>query len=120
MLAIREEQMGVLEQAVLRDFEDRMVVHLQRFFPQQYAALGNDGICETIQYGIERAKSYGVVDERDVCKYIDLMIVFGRDFDTSPKTPWAGRILNIESLTDPTSKVERLWDEGMKSPVSNG
>jgi len=120
MLIIRKKQMGVLEQGVLRDFGDSMVVHLERFFPQQCAVLGDDGVRETIRYGIERAKNYGLVDERDVCKYIDLMIVFGRDFDTSPKTSWAGRILNSEFLTDPTSKVERLCDEGIKSVVSNG
>ena len=111
MLIIRKEQMAVLEEAVLRDLEDRMMVHIQRFYPQQCTALGDDGIAETIRHGIERAKSYGIVDERDVCKYIDLMIFFGRDLDTSPETPWAGRILNEESLTDPTSKVEWLCDE---------
>jgi hypothetical protein len=120
MLIIRKEQMQVLEQAAFGGFEDRMVVHLQRFFPEQYAALDDDGMRETVRYGIEWAKSYSIVDERDVCRYIDLMIVFGRHFDTSPETLWAGRILNQESLTDPTSKVERLYDEGMKSLVSHG
>ena len=107
MLIIRKEQMGVLE--------DRMMVHLQRFFPQQSAALGESGIRETIRYGIERAESYGIVDEGDVSKYLDLMIVFNQDFDTSPETSRAGLILNQEFLTDPASKVERLCDEAMKS-----
>lgn len=114
MLIIRKEQMGVFEEVALKNFEDRMVIHLGKFFPEQCAALGDDGIREAIRYGIERAESYGIVDERDVCKYIDLTIVFGRDFDESPGTAWASSILNDEFLTDPTAKVERLFREAMK------
>ena len=114
MLIIRKEQMEALEQAVLEGFEDRMVVHLQGFFPGRCAELGDDGMREMVRYGMERAKSYGIVNELDVCRYIDLMIFFGRDFDTDPETPWAGRILSMESLTDPTAKIDRLYEEEMK------
>jgi hypothetical protein len=58
--------MAFLEQAVLEGFGDCMVLHLQGFFPERCAELGDEGICETIRYGIERAKNYGIVDELDV------------------------------------------------------
>ena len=39
-----------------------------------------------VQYGIKRAAVYGFTAKRDVCKYIDLMILFGRDFDTDKRS----------------------------------
>ena len=52
---------------------------------------------DTIQYGTKRAADYGITDRRDVCKYIDLAVVFGRDFDTDRRSPWAGKILGQRS-----------------------
>ncbi len=95
-------------QAAAKDFEDRMVVHLNKFFPEQCEALGEPGTREEIRNGIDRAARYGIETERDVCKYIDLMFAFGRDFDTNPELPWAARILNDTKYESPTAKVEDL------------
>ena len=111
MLRIRPEQMKVLDDDMLRKFEDKMVVHLNKFFHERCAKLGKDGTREAILYAIERAASYEIVSERDVCIYIDIMFEFGRDFDKDPKLPWAGKILNDKVLTGkPAEKVNRLYD----------
>lgn len=83
-----------------------MVVHLKKFFPRQCEAEGEPQIRKTIQYGIERAAAYGITAERDVCKYIDLMIVFGSDFDADEQLPWAGEILRRRS--HPATKMRAL------------
>ena len=70
-----------------------MLAHLRRFFPSQCLAAGDQLLRETIQYGVRRAAGYGITAKRDVCKYIDLMVVFGRDFDTDRRALWAGEIL---------------------------
>ncbi|HEY1220085.1 MAG: hypothetical protein ABSE42_09955 [Bryobacteraceae bacterium] len=93
MLTIRPAQFAVLSQWEVQKFEDRTLVHLQKFFPRQCAALGERRLRESIQYGIRRAANYGITARRDVCKYIDLMIVFGRDFDADKRFRWAGEIL---------------------------
>jgi hypothetical protein len=82
MLTIRQAQFAVLSQLEVQKFEEWMLVHLKRFFPRQCAGGGDQRLREMVQYGIQRAAGYGVTAKRDVCKYIDLMIVFGRDFDT--------------------------------------
>jgi hypothetical protein len=46
-----------------------------------------------VHYGVLRAAVYGITAKRDVCKFIDLMIVFGRDFDTEKGSRWARDIL---------------------------
>jgi len=95
MLTIRKEQMAVFAQAEIKKFEDRVVIHLKKFFPGQCHALGESQLREVIRYGIKRAAAYGITAARDVCKYIDLMVVLGRDFDTDKELPWVGAILSI-------------------------
>ncbi len=115
MLTIRKDQMAAFSEAAIRSFVDRMIVHLHKFFPQQCEALGAIKTNEAIQYGIQRAATYSIITERDVCKYIDLMFTFDRDFDTAPHLPWAREILNDQSLEDPTTKINRLCDTAMQN-----
>ena len=113
MLRIRDEQLQLFSTAASIDFENRMVIHLRKFFPQHCKALHERGIRDVIQHAIRRAASYGIVTERDVCKYTDLVFAFDRDFDRDPKLPWAARVLGDPELTDPTERVNRLFDEAL-------
>ncbi len=92
-----------------------MVVHLNKFFPSQCRAAGETQLRETIQYGVKGAAKHGITAERDVCKYIDLVLVYGRDFDRDPNLPWARRILEDQTSQDPSVTVERLFDEAKKN-----
>jgi hypothetical protein len=92
-LTIRTAQFGVFSELEVRKFEDWMAGHLKRFFSAKCDALGEACIVETIRYGIKRASRHGFRTRRDVCKYIDLMMVLGRDFDTHERTRWAAGIL---------------------------
>ena len=83
--------MRVFSKLEVESFHNWMLVHLRRFLPSQCLAVGEPRLPNLIQSGIEHAASYGITTRRDVCKFIDLMVVFGRDFDT--RLPWAGPIL---------------------------
>ena len=113
MLKIRKEQMDAFSEAALRSFEGRMAAHLGEFFPKQCKALGEAHVRDTIRYGIERAKTFGIVSSRDVAKYVVLMIALGRNFDGDPKLPWAGDILRDSELADPGVRVDLLYDEAV-------
>ncbi len=113
-MQIRKEQMETLSDCMLRKFEDSMVAHVEKFFPEQYSALGEAGVREMVRYGIERAETYGIVSERDVCKYVDVMFMYGRDFDTDPKLSWAAGILNDKRPQEPSERVDRLCREVME------
>lgn len=106
MLTIRQTQIAFFSKLETEKFEDWMVNHLTKFFPQQVRALGESRLRETIQHGINRAAAYDVTIKRDVCKYIDLMIVFGRDFDTDQRFRWAAEILRKKR--NPTAKMRAL------------
>jgi hypothetical protein len=109
MLTLRKEQIAVFGPLGKKAFEDRMFAHLKKVFPEQSELLGEPKLRETIQYGTQRAAAYRITSERDVCKYIDLMILYGRDFDKDPTLPWAQSVLQNQAIRNPTSKVERLY-----------
>src|SRR5262249_44287198 len=93
-LAMRPSQMAEFSRVEVQKFKSWMLVHLNKFFPTECQSAGEMHIKETIQYGIKRAASYGITSKSDVCKYIDLMVVFGRDFDTDRGLPWASEVLS--------------------------
>ena len=108
MLTIRKEQVEEFKKPAIKDFENRMFEHIAKFFPRQFAELGEETARRTIQYGIKRAKGYGIVTERDVCKYVNLMVACGPDFDRDPALPWARRVLNDPQAEGPSDRIERL------------
>jgi len=93
MLTIRDDQLQILKKAKPKNFEDEMVKHLNRFFLDQCLQMGEEEVRKAIQYGIKRAAEYGILPQREICKYINVMFVFGRDFDKDKKLPWASKIL---------------------------
>jgi hypothetical protein len=94
-------------------FEDRMVEHLRENFPEECEEMGEEDVREAVRHGVERAGEYGMELEQDVCNYINVMFVYGRDFDTDAELPWAGQILNDPSREDPTDKTDALYDEAI-------
>ncbi len=105
-LRIRPAQFAMFSEVEAQKFEAWVLVHLKKFFPKQCAAAGEPRLQEMVHYGVERAAVYGITAKRDVCKYIDLMIVFGRDFDTEKRSQWAGRILR--DRRSPSARVQAL------------
>ena len=106
MLGIRREQFAAFSQAEVRKFEDWMSAHLTKFFPRECRSLGESKLLETVRHGIQRASSYGLTAKRDVCKYIDVMIVLGQDFDKDKRHSWVGEILGRRA--DPSAKMQAL------------
>ena len=108
MPVIRPETVKAFDAASGELYENRVLDHLKRFFPQETEALGEARTREEIRYGIARAKAYSIVSERDVCVYIDVMFTLGRDFDTDARYPWASEILNDDERWKPSTKVDLL------------
>lgn len=122
-MVIRSAQVNTLSENASQTFEDRMVAHLNRCFPDQCKAMQEPEVRETIRYGVKQAAQYGIKAQRDVCKFIDLMVVFGRDFDRDPGVPWASSILSDRALKDPTVRTEALYEAGKqheKEATSSG
>lgn len=115
MLTIRPQQLDVLSEPHLKAFEDRMVAHLKDSFTKQSKSLGEPKLREVIRHGIKQAALYGIGIERDVCQYVDLMMVWGADFDRDPNLPWAGQILRTRN--DPSLKTSVLVETAKKKKL---
>src|SRR5262245_30209914 len=105
-MVIRSEQMEALSANSYGAFEAKVEAHLNRCFPDECASMGEENVRATIRYGLERARSYGITANREVCLYIDVMMVFGRDFDR--ELSWASEILNGPQWTDSCARVDAL------------
>ncbi len=110
MFVIRNAVWDRLAEQAAADFIGRMRIHLRRFFPEQCDALGETKTGQLIEFGIRRARVFGFQSERDVCKYIDLMCVFGHAFDRDERLPWARQILESRFPADPGERMERLYE----------
>jgi len=113
MIRIGRDQGKALEAASIDSFESRMLEHLRRHFPDHAARLGETKARSVVRDGMSRSAAYGIVSERGVCTYIDLMVAFGEDFDRSPKYPWAREILFGLDLKSPATRIDRLHDRAL-------
>lgn len=107
MLIIRKEQLEVLSQYTLGQFENRMVVHLHTNFSGQ---IKENELRTMVQIGIGRAEKYSIIMEDDIRQYLEYMVIYFPDFDTNPKTAWAGEVLRDKNLsgTEKMSKIDNI------------
>lgn len=112
MFKIRVEQKVAFRGQALLDYENRVVRHVERCFPEQWATLGDAGVRATIRSGIERAAAHGIVSQRDVCGFIDLMLAFGADFER--RCTWAREILHRRDPGGPAATLQVLLDRAIE------
>lgn len=111
MLVINKSQMEALGQAARRRFEDRMVEHLGEFAPALARAAGEEHLRKAIHLGISRAGRYGLTHQGPVRLYLELMLLFGSDFDTDPQYTWAASILGHADPGPQMQLAERLYEK---------
>ena len=113
MLVIRQAQMDALRQVAVGQFEDDMVAHLKHFAPRHCEVIGEHAVRDAITLGVRRARQYGLTNCGPVRFYIELLFMYGSDFDTDPQCVWASQILNDRSFPDEMVKAERLHRSAM-------
>lgn len=109
MLTIRAAQMEVLGRHMAARFEAEMAAHLRACFPEAVAADSDEQLRALVRDGARRAAAHGIVAERDICGYVDLMIVLAPGFDSDPRFPWAQRILGPGGPSAPSDKIAHLF-----------
>ena len=114
MLTIRHQQWAAFEAAVNQSFVNEMVGHVRQFFADQCNSMDADEVRRVCEEGLARAATYGIVSQRDVCKFVNLMFTFGRNFDADPSWPWASQILTDGTVSGPSLRINRLYLEALK------
>jgi hypothetical protein len=98
MFQIRQEHVDAIALMQQRDFEERMNAHLREAFAQETEGVADEQMLGLIRLGIKRAASYGIELEADVERYLEYMVMYGANFDTDRKYPWAGETLRREDV----------------------
>ena len=106
-MIIRKEQMAAFRQLALKSFEDRAAAHIRSEFSAETRGTDDQSLRSFIQTGILRAGKHRITREPDVGTFLDVMVLFGADFDESPRTRWAGEMLG-DPGSSPQQKVEGL------------
>jgi hypothetical protein len=118
MFRIRAAQRDAFREQAIARFEAGAREHLARFFPDACRELGDAGVSAAVRTGIERAARHGIVAERDVCKFLDIMFVFGFDFDEA--LPWAREILGDPRSRDPFERMRLLHAKSIHEERARG
>ena len=108
MFIIRKQHMEAFAGVAMRNYEDRLLEHVRESFPEQVKTDGDAKTRETIQAGIQSARRHSLLTERDAALYIEVMYILGPEFETDPRYPWAGEILQGTGNGAPAGKAERL------------
>jgi hypothetical protein len=111
MLTIRAEQMSVLIAAGEVQTETRAMCHLKNCIAESCALIGEADLLKIIRWGRRRSRGYGIEREYDFFRYLNLMFMFGVEFDTSPQYPWAARILTGKGRA--SARMDLLMDHAM-------
>lgn len=100
LFRIRTEQVETFARSLEVQFAVRTATHLRNAFPAvvEKQGLDDDALNQLSLRGLAAARRYGVVNEGDVERYIECMLILGPAFDTDPRFPWAGQALSRADL----------------------
>lgn len=112
-LRIRHKQVEALALASRETFEDNVMNHLRRVWPEETAALGDGALRTRVRHGIAEGGRYEIETEFDVARLLDLMFVFDLYFDGGGAPPWAARTLS-DPLLDGRQRVDALMVRAQK------
>ena len=110
MFHLRDEHMQGVSTASWETFEDRMVEHIRKYFPEHAAALEEEGMRLVIAHGIVEAPKYGFVSQRTICKFIDVSLALGLDFHEDERYAGVQIHLDPESDIDASTRADQLVD----------
>lgn len=111
MLKIRDKQMKTLEDAAILRFEDELVEHIKEFAPKHSEVIKEEGVRKVVHLGIESAKQYDFTKRGPVRFYVELMFMFGSDFNTDFQLPWASGVLNNDQIKSETERADILHEK---------
>jgi hypothetical protein len=111
MLTIRNAQLARFGSEQRRQFIAAMCRYLREQFHDELWAVDGVSLHRDVDAAIHRAESYGLHSERDCCRYLNLAVTYGWDFDSQPQNDWMRKILTDTQVTSPSQRLHRLVDQ---------
>ena len=108
MFVISGKQQAAFRASGLAELRDALAAHVRACFPARCAALGADALPGHIEDGMRRAAAHGLTLERDISAYVELMVVFGPDFEHDSRFPWASPLAEGTAL-EPSARIQAAF-----------
>ena len=81
MLVLTQEQIQAFNEMMRKSFEERLLAHLRKHFPQQTARMPEPFLRSRIRQEIATAEEHGITSECEVAAYVSIA------FNVSPQAP---------------------------------
>jgi hypothetical protein len=97
---LRREQLDVLADVyTAQKFEERLMETMRANWPEECVALGEIGLRRRIMTGVCRATEYGFSEESEIGRFMNLIFLWGDDFDRDESRPKVLEILRSSTLS---------------------
>lgn len=114
MLKINNAQVLKFKEHFVSDFENELLIHVQNYFQGHYQMIGEDGIRNTIRYCLKKCKQYKFTTKRNICLYLNNMLMLGSNFDDDPQYPWGRTILKDVKFKDSVRHIDDISSNAME------
>jgi len=94
-------------------FESEIVRRMREIHPEKVAYIGEDALRGLIRRAKAEAQKYAVATDTGVSLFIGLMFLIGHGVAGDPKFPWVANTLTNPVITDPDTRIERLYSKAM-------
>ena len=109
MLVIRKKQQEAFTKAVARGLECNLLTHATRQFPVRVNRMGEPAARAFVRKAVAACGGFGIEDEYEMSRYLDLMFLLGEDFCTDASLAWAAAVLGNPALAA-KEKMDRLCE----------
>jgi hypothetical protein len=111
---IRAGQVASFSRLASQKFVDRVLAHWSRCFADSIKDLDPRELETLAMAGIDKAARYSITSERDVCEFLDVMLIFGTNFDDDARYVWFRHALRSPFLSEPSERVSYLKEAARK------
>ena len=99
MLTIRREQLSALKTYAVVEYERRMVRHIRAHYSDRTRSMDDETMLARIRNALGEARSFKIVREADVTRYIEYHFELGPDFAIAMLPSEARKVLHDERLS---------------------
>ena len=120
MFTIRNAQLKIFQQSKWIAFHKEARQYLMQAVPHLEARFERAEIDTIIQQGIEKTGHYqNVNSEKDILKFIELMVRYGIDFDRDETLPFVDRIVQERQVHEREPHIEALYELKGRVPLAD-
>jgi hypothetical protein len=121
MIVFTRAQMALFAAEQRARFVARMCAYLRDQFQDELWALTSQELQRRVEAALARADELGLHTERDCCRYLNLAVLYGWDFERREATAFMGAMLRDPAVGSPGRRLQRLVEECMhREAIAHG